>query len=281
MSEFAAARKLPKWPFYVADGVLCAVAGYALWRLGVIEGKFEAAVAVGCLAAAAWGAWLAVTPWLVEYRSGVSLADSENLKSALEQIQQVEKVADAIRQANANWQGVQDAATRTVNAAREISDKMKVEADEFMRFLENAHGQERAGLKLEAEKLRRAEGDWVKVVVQILDHVHALTRAAERSGQQNLIAQLVKFQEACRDAARRIGLTPFAPAAADAFDARGHQLPDAEFTPPEGSKIGEVLAAGYTYQGQLLRRALVLLENPPGGGPAQPEGQDELPLGAS
>ena len=65
------------------------------------------------------------------------------------------------------------------------------------------------------DKLRKMEGDWLKVAVQILDHVFALFRAAERSGQPALIEQLGQFQNACRDAARRIGLVPFAPGAGE------------------------------------------------------------------
>jgi hypothetical protein len=139
---------------------------------------------------------------------------------------------------------------------------MKIEADEFMKFIQSAHDQERASLRLEVEKLRRGEGEWIKAIVQMLDHVYAITRAAERSGQQNLITQLRQFQNACRDSARRVGLAPFIPEINEPFDARAHQLPNPDFNPPAGSKIGDILATGFTYQGQLLRRALVLLQNP-------------------
>jgi len=134
-----------------------------------------------------------------------------------------------------------------------------VETDEFMKFMENAHDQERAGLRLEVEKLRRMEGDWIKVAVQMLDHVYALFRAAERSGQEQLVGQLAQFQNACRDVARRMGLTPFVPTVGEKYDARGHQLANPPPMVDENATIGEVLAMGFTYQGQLLRRSLVLL----------------------
>ena len=145
------------------------------------------------------------------YRTHAALAENSSLADTLEQIQSLEKVADLIRQANSQWQGGQDAAGRTVAASQEIAERMKTESGEFMKFIENAHDQERAGLRLEVEKLRKMEGDWLKVVVQMLDHTFALFRAAERSGQQNLIMQLGQFQNALRDAARRMGLTPFLP----------------------------------------------------------------------
>ncbi len=259
MSEMKAAPKLPKWPFYLADVVLSGIAAYVLSRLGVIQGTTTVAISIACLAAAAWGAWLSITPWLTEYRTQSAFAENTNLKSTLEQIQNLEKVGELIRQANSQWQGVQDASGRTVSAAREIADRMKVETDEFMKFMENAHDQERAGLRLEVEKLRRMEGDWIKVAVQMLDHVFALFRAAERSGQEQLVSQLAQFQNACRDVARRIGLTPFVPEIGEKYDARGHQLANPPPMVDENATIGEVLAMGFTYQGQLLRRSLVLL----------------------
>jgi molecular chaperone GrpE (heat shock protein) len=136
------------------------------------------------------------------------------------------------------------------------------------------------------------EGDWIKVAVAMLDHVFAITRAAERSGQANVIAQTQQLQIACRDVARRIGLAPYIPAIAEPFDGRAHQIPDSEYTPPAGAKVGAVLATGFTYQGQLLRRAVVMLEGedpretatgastkaPEPEPDEKPSAQDELPL---
>jgi molecular chaperone GrpE (heat shock protein) len=266
---------LAKWPFYLADLALSAVLVFVLHRLGPIEGTTDVVIAVACVFGAAWAAWLSLIPWLNEHRAVVDLSESANLKSSLEQIKSVEKVAELIRQANLQWQSVQDSAGRTVTAAQEISDKMKSETEEFMRFLDNAQNSERAGLRLEVEKLRRMEGDWIKVTVGILDHVFAITRAAERSGQQQVASQLQQFQTACREVARRIGLAPFAPMLGETFDDRAHQLPDPKATPPAEARIGEVLATGFTYQGQLLRRSLVMIEGwdphrPPA--PATPQG---------
>jgi molecular chaperone GrpE (heat shock protein) len=260
MSDDRGPARLAKWPFYLADLLLCAVIFFVLYRLGTFEGTTEMVIVVMCLAAAAVAAWVSVMPWLKEHDAAVHLSDSSNLRTSLEQIKSVEKVADLIRQSNAQWQGVQEASARTVTSAREITDRMKIEADEFMKFISNAHDQERAGLRLEVEKLRRMEGDWIKTSVQMLDHVFALTRAAERSGQAQLIKQLHHFQNACRDVARRMGLVTFVPAGGEPFDQRAHQLPNLQMTAREGDRIQDVLACGFTYQGQLLRRSLVTLE---------------------
>ena len=260
MSEQHGSVRLAKWPFYLADFLLSGVVVLVLYRLGTFQGTNEMLIVVACLIVAAIAAWISILPWLKEHHASVDLGESANLKSSVEQIKGIEKTADLIRQSNAQWQGVQEASTKTVASAREISERMRVEAEEFMKFMANAHDQERAGLRLEVEKLRRMEGDWIKVSVQILDHVYALFRAAVRSGQQNLIGQLSQFQSACRDVARRMGLAPFMPEIGENFDLRAHQLADPQAAAPEGARIRDVLAPGFTYQGQMLRRSLVLLE---------------------
>jgi molecular chaperone GrpE (heat shock protein) len=260
MSQDHSPTGLPKWPFYFADAVLSAIALYVIYSLGTIQGSAETAVAVACVLAAAVAAWISILPWLKEHATRAATADSQNLKSSLEQIQDLESIATLIRNANSQWQGVQDASGRTVSAAQQIAEKMKLETAEFMKFIEQAQDSERTNLRLEVEKLKRMEGEWLKTTVQILDHIYAVNQAAIRSGQQNLVTQLQQFQNACRDVARRMGLVPFVPVPSEDFNPQTHQLPDPKFTPPENAKVGEVLAMGFTYQGQLLRRALVLLE---------------------
>ena len=265
MSDDQRQAHLHKLPFYLADLALSGVAVFVLWRLGHITGSWELAAALGCLAAAGFGAWMSIIPWLAEYRRGARREEQSELASTLEQIGELQSVAGLIRGASGQWQGVQEAATRTAASAEEIARRMKAETEDFMKFLERANEQERAGMRLEIEKLRRMEGDWLKVSVQMLDHTFAVSQAALRSGQQGLINQLHQFQNACRDAARRMGLAPFVPQAGDLFDPQAHQLPDPKANPPESAMVGDVLATGYTYQGQLLRRALVTLapEHPP------------------
>jgi hypothetical protein len=93
-----------------------------------------------------------------------------------------------------------------------------------------------------------------------------------------LIAQLSNFQNACRDAARRVGLTPFAAEAAEPFDEKRHQLLEGQKTPADGAIIAETLATGYTFQGRLLRPALVRLRESNGEAGSPQERQSDLPL---
>ena len=141
-------------------------------------------------------------------------------------------------------------------------------------------------MRLEVEKLRRAEGDWLQVLVRILDHTFALHQGAQRAGQQNVVAQLSHFQSVCLDAARRVGLVPFAARAGDSFDPQRHQ--SIEEKAPADASVEETVAPGYSFQGKLIRPALVRLRGSSqgaaaveaGAATAQPPGasQNQLPL---
>ena len=107
------------------------------------------------------------------------------------------------------------------------------------------------------------ENDWLHVVVRLLDHTFALYKAAERSGQAALIDQLALFQNSCRDVARRVGLLPLVPEPGEFFDPQCHRLPESEGELPQGARIKETLATGYTYQGRMLRPAMVAIHPAP------------------
>ncbi len=85
-------------------------------------------------------------------------------------------------------------------------------------FSKKTNDSEKAHLRLEVEKLRRAEGDWVQVLVRILDHIFAVKQAAANSAQPKLIEQMGNFHTACLDIARRVGLTAFVANASEPFD---------------------------------------------------------------
>ena len=117
MSDDRAPARLAKWPFYLADLLLCAVIFFVLNQLGAFEGTTDMLIVVACLVVAALAAWFSVLPWLKEHHAATQLSDSSNLKTSLEQIKSVEKVADLIRQSNSQWQGVQEASSRSVTSA--------------------------------------------------------------------------------------------------------------------------------------------------------------------
>jgi molecular chaperone GrpE (heat shock protein) len=146
---------------------------------------------------------------------------------------------------------------------------------------------EKAALRLEIEKFRRGEAEWLQVLVRVLDHVFVLHAAAARSGQPKLAEQIASFQNACRDAARRIGLVPFGSESGEPFNAERHQAVGGEEKPPAGAVVAETVGAGFTFQGRLLRPALVRLggtnpaaEPAPASPPKDENPEQQLPLGS-
>ena len=247
---------MTKWPYYVADVVLAVLAIWIVNHYPHPLPLWPATLMVGCVVAAAViGVW----PHRMEYQTAVQFAEADGLADAVKEIRNVQTVAEQIRLATGQWQGVQEHSAKTVAAAKEVSERIAVEAQAFAEFMQKANDSEKATLRLEVEKLRRGEGQWLQVLVLLLDHVFALHQAGARSGQPNLEAQLSRFQEACRDVVRRVGLTPFEAGPDEPFDAEKHQVPEGQPQPGPEAQIAQTLAAGYTFQGQLVRRTLVAL----------------------
>ena len=240
---------LAKWPFFVANTALLAGAAAVLFRAHTPWTSWEIAACCGCVAI---GMGFGILPFVLEYRMMGKVFESDNLSAAVSKIQNVETVASQIQGATAQWQNVHESAEKTRAAANEIADRMASEARGFSEFLQHANEGEKATLRLEVEKLRRAENEWLQVLVRMLDHVYAIHHAGLRSGNNALIEQLTAFQNACRDCARRVGLVPFIPPAGEPFDEARHRSAEEEAA-PAGSTVAETMATGYTYQGLLLR----------------------------
>ena len=246
--------KTSKWPFLLGDAVMLGLGYFIYWQS---PNPLATREFIACGVCVLLGVLLGILPFLLDYRALLKRIEASAVGAISEKIQNLETVARQISTATNHWQSAQEAADKTTATAREISERMAVEARDFTAFMQKINDGEKATLRLEVEKLRRSEGDWLQVLVHVLDHVYALYHAAERSGQTAIINQLAQFQNACRDVARRVGLTPFAAATNDPFDAERHRWADGEATPDPGSRVAETLAPGYTYQGKLLRPVLV------------------------
>ncbi len=253
---------------------MLALAWFVYYQSALPMGPWQLAFVIVCVAG---GAWLAVLPFLLEYRVTAKLAEAQALTTVVAQVQKVESVAANIARATGQWQTVQEESAKTATAAKAIAERMGKELEAFTEFIQKANDGERATLRLEVDKLRRAEGDWLQVIVRMLDHVYALHNGAVRSGQPNLIENLSNFQNACRDAARRVGLTPFQPQPEERFDPQRHTLANGDAQPPPDAVVRETIATGYTFQGRLVRPAVVLVSEKPGEivSAAQPAPGDE------
>lgn len=249
------APELAKWPFYLGSVLLLGLAGYiAAQSPRPLNLTLYALV----VSAVAIGALLVVTPFVLEYRAALKASENDQLADAVAQIEKLQSLGKQITSATAQWQDVQSAAGKTAASAKEIADQIAAEVANFTEFMKQANDTEKSALKLEVDKARRSEGEWLQIVVRLLDHIFALQQAASRSAQPAVAEQLGNFQNACREVVRRVGLLPVATEANEPFDAERHQLIEGK-TAPAAAVVGEMIAPGYTYQGRLLRPALVKL----------------------
>ena len=246
------APKSAKWPFLLGDLLLVAAAT-AIVAQGRPLGPWQA---IAIVAAVALGAWILIQPFLKDQDIEGQLEELHRLGDTVKQINKIEDAADRIGRASTNWHGVQTEAGKTLEAVQAISDRMSSEAQQFAQFIQRQNDTEKATLRLETEKLRRSEGEWLQVTMRMLDHVFALFAAAQRSGQQNVIAQIGQFQGMCLDSARRVGLVPFAGQAGEPFNAAAHRTVDGN-APAPGAVVMETMAAGFSFQGQMIRAAIV------------------------
>ena len=246
---------VPKWPFLLGDVFMLGLAWFIHWEAKLPFDRFTIAAICVCVTL---GALLAILPFIMEFRAALKFAESDSLTNAVSQLKNLEAIAGQISFATSQWQTVQDSSMKAVTAATDIGERMAAEAKAFAESMQRANDTEKATLRLETEKLRRAENDWLQVIVVMLDHTFGLHAAVTRTGKTGLAEPVTQFQNALRDAARRVGLAPFAAAPGDDFDEKRHQSNGAD-KPEPGAKISETVATGYTFRGQLIRPALVKL----------------------
>lgn len=257
MSVPAVAPKVSKWPFLVGDAILVSLAAVFVFYPA---GPLTFGRACLCLAATLAGAALCAWPFVADHKAALKLCEAEALATTVSQIANLDQIKEQITCATAEWHGFQEHSRQTVSAAREMADRMKAQMNEFCAFLQKRSDEEREHLRLEVDKLRRGERDWLQSAVLTLDHVFALHAAGQRSGNPALAAQLEHFQGACRETVRRLGLVGFAPTANDLFDAQAHQLENGAPGPGQPARVSEVLALGFTFRGELVRKALVRVQ---------------------
>jgi len=249
--------KIPKWPFLLGDALLLGFAFYIIRESPHPISQWQTVV---CLASATVGVVLGVTPFVLDYRAILRLVDVNALGEVAGKIQELEQLAARINAATNEWMNVQTQAEKISTGADEIAGRMAGEVRQFSEFMQKMNDSEKAALRLEVEKCHRGEAEWLQVLVRILDHVFALHAAAVHSHHPQLAEQITHFQNACYGVARRVGVTPFVAAPDEPFNPERHQALDAKSKPPTDATIAETVGVGYTFQGRLLRPALVRLK---------------------
>ena len=256
--------KVPKWPFIGAGLLLMVFGYYFVLRAPLSVGHW--AFAAVCISCVSLGAILAIIPFYLDYKAMGKALEINALGAVAEKIENLEQFATRISAATEQWALIQDSvgknAEKTAVSAKQIADKMGAEVREFSEFMKKMNDSEKSGLRLEVDKLRRGEGEWVQTLVRVLDHVFALHIAAQRSSQPRVAEQITQFQNACRGTVRRVGLSAFVGEPDEAYDPERHQIADPKQKPFDGAVIAETIGSGFTFQGKLLRPALVRLREP-------------------
>src|SRR4030095_401444 len=163
---------------------------------------------------------------LKEYQTITKLAEADRLSDAAARLSQLDQLADRIAGATGQWQAIQERADQTAENSRKVVDRLAREAETFATAVSRSSEGEKQTLKLEVEKLRRAEGDWVQTVGRIMAHLFAFHVAAVRSGHSAVTEQIDRFHSACREALRRVGFLPIVATPDEPFDPRRHHTVD-------------------------------------------------------
>jgi molecular chaperone GrpE (heat shock protein) len=250
--------KVPKWPFFLADALLFGFAYYFVMHAPHAIHYWE--IAAACVV---FGAVLSLIPFYLDYRAMAKALEINALGAVTEKIQKLDTISAQINAVTNRWETIQETlkaeAEKTSTAAKQIADQMAAEGRQFTESMQKMNDSEKVALRLEVEKLHRGETEWLQVLVRILDHVFALHTAAIRTGDPKFAEPITNFQNACRDIAHRIGLTPFVAEPDEPFNAERHQVAGTDSTAPENAVVAETVGTGFTFQGQFLRPAIVRL----------------------
>ena len=245
---------VPKWPFLLADIIFI---GLGYWISTLITGPAEQWHIISILVCAGLGAAFAVAPFYFEYRAEAKAVEIAQLTTVAKEVNKMESVAAQIAEATERWNAVQESSGQTAQLAEEIATGIAATVKEHHEFMAKAGEDEHATLKLEVEKLRRAEQDWATTLVGQLDLVYRLERSAAASGKEPFMQTMATFQSQCRDLAKRVGLVAFEAEPDVAFDDEQHGLLDNEPKPTNAAKVTETRLPGIRLQGRLVRKPLV------------------------
>ena len=249
-------KRIAKIPFVIGDLLLLAMAGWIIWDTGGLPGGYLLMTVVGCLVV---GMFFSVLPFLLDYRAELKREEINEFQNVAEQLKSLTHLEEHIRHATSQWQSIQDHCLKTVEDAGQIGKTMAEESQRFAEVMQSMNVSEKEHLRVEVEKLRRGERDWLQGVVRVLDHVFSLHKAALQSGQEKLIHQISNFKHAVTDVVRRMGLVQHNAELGATYNSELHQILNKENEQFNEAAVAETLAPGFTFQGRMVRLPLVKL----------------------
>ena len=245
-----------KIPFILGDLILLALASWIIVDHGGLPDGSRLILVVVCILC---GVIFSVLPFLFDHRADLKREEWDGMASVGEQMQHLPGLEQQIHQATGRWQGIQEECQKAVSEAAKVTQSLREESVRILEVMQSIDVAEKDHMRVELEKLKRGEGDWLQASVRVLDHVFALHRAARQSGQPKLIEQITHFQHAVLDVMRRVGLglheaEPKAP-----YDEAKHQVLEQKVDDFKEPMVAGTLAPGVSYQGRGVRLPLVRL----------------------
>ena len=151
---------LPVWPFWLGDVLLLGLA-FRIDSLGHRPLLWSEALLLVLCGAGAAGCL--IFPILRRHNDEHALNQAQLLAQATSQIQNLDHVAALVTGATNQWREYQEEASKTAVTAKGVAESMAAEAKSFTEFIQRANDIEKAHLRLEVEKLRRAEAEWLQI----------------------------------------------------------------------------------------------------------------------
>src|SRR5665213_3650027 len=150
---------LPWWPFLAVDALFLGLAALFLRQGHTPLLWWEAVLLLACVAA---GAACCLLPFLRRNEDEQALAQARLLADAMNQFQKINEVAAQIAGATHQWREFRLQADEIGASTKSLAGSISAEAKAFSEFLQKANDSEKGHLRLEAEKLRRAETEWLQ-----------------------------------------------------------------------------------------------------------------------
>lgn len=259
---------LSPWPFLLIDGTLL-VAAAALLNTAERPLPFSMGGLIAALVVV--GGAIALFPFWRAYRNELKFAELEAVEETVRRIEDLTKVADRVERAETSWMQAKDSSETIAKNLNETTSLLYEESKAIREFAHQQNDQQKANLRLEVQKLKQWETEWVQAGTIALDHTAALHAAILQLDDAQATRKLNKFQNSIHEIMRRVGLVGFAPRAGAPFDPDANRVHNQSAPPPEGSRIRDVVAMGIRYQGRLVRPAIVNVAPPSPDEPIEQE----------
>jgi len=146
----------PKWPFFLGDAALLAVASAVGYFQPAPLSNIALSIVFGCVAL---GAVLAGVPFLTDFIASQREAEAQLLANLAAENHKLAHSAEILVGTTGQLKSAHEAATRAVHTAEALPYRMQEKLGEFTAQLQESEDEEKAAMAKELEALRETEGE--------------------------------------------------------------------------------------------------------------------------